>query len=85
MQQNVSYLCHLAAKGTIRPLVSARVPMNSVAATQKAIEGARAAYGVCVCEPWTTKTLNKMAADSAIEITRGEDSKKADVKGLCLL
>ncbi|KAL7542029.1 hypothetical protein ACHAXR_012534 [Thalassiosira sp. AJA248-18] len=54
--QHLRYLCHLASKDTIKPLVSSCTPLNSVAATQRAIEHGDTTYGVCVCEPWSTKT-----------------------------
>lgn len=53
--QHVSYLCHLAAKGFITPLVSARAPLNMVPSMQKAIEHVDTTYGVCVCTPWVTE------------------------------
>ena len=54
--QHFRYLCHLASKDTIKPLVSARAPLNLVAAMQKAIEHGDTTYGVCTCAPWATKT-----------------------------
>mmetsp|Transcript_7355 Transcript_7355/g.16667 ORF Transcript_7355/g.16667 Transcript_7355/m.16667 type:complete len:888 (-) Transcript_7355:257-2920(-) len=54
--QHFRYLCHLASKDTITPLVSARAPLNLVASMQKAIEHGDTTYGVCVCVPWSTKT-----------------------------
>ena len=54
--QHFRYLCHLAAKDSINPLVSAREPLNLVAKQQKAIEHGDTTYGVCVCTPWTTKS-----------------------------
>lgn len=54
--QHFRYLCHLASKNTITPLVSCRATLNSVASAQKAIELGDAAYGVCLCLPWGTQT-----------------------------
>ena len=55
-QQHFSYLCHLASKDSITPLVSNRLPLNMVASMQKAIERGDTTYGVCVCMPWLTNT-----------------------------
>jgi len=54
--QDFRYLCHLAAKGSIKPLVCSRSPLNLVASMQKAIEHGDTTYGVCVCTPWTMET-----------------------------
>lgn len=52
--QHFRYLCHIASKGTIKPLVSTRAPLNKVASLQRAIELGNTSYGICVCAPWTT-------------------------------
>mmetsp|Transcript_26393 Transcript_26393/g.63334 ORF Transcript_26393/g.63334 Transcript_26393/m.63334 type:complete len:868 (-) Transcript_26393:586-3189(-) len=57
--QHFRYLCHLASKDTITPLISTRKPLNKVAAIQKAIEHGDTAYGVCVCTPWAIATDQK--------------------------
>jgi len=61
--QHFRYLCHLASKDSIHPLVSARAPLNLVASMQKAIEHGDTTYGVCVCTPWTTKSDDAVVKD----------------------
>lgn len=59
-QQHFQYMCHIASKGTITPLVSTRVPLNKVASMQRAIELGNTTYGICVCAPWTTQVHSKV-------------------------
>mmetsp|Transcript_33432 Transcript_33432/g.71254 ORF Transcript_33432/g.71254 Transcript_33432/m.71254 type:complete len:126 (+) Transcript_33432:1-378(+) len=53
--QHFRYLCYLAGKDSISPLVSTLSPLNLVPSVQKMIERCKASYGVCVCTPWITK------------------------------
>jgi NADPH:quinone reductase-like Zn-dependent oxidoreductase len=57
-KQHFRYLCHLASKGTINPLVSTRAPLNLVASLQREIELGNTTYGICVCAPWTTQAAS---------------------------
>ena len=79
-QQHFRYLCHLASKDTIRPLVSARAPMNMVASLQQRIEHGGTAYGVCVCTPWTTRADDAASdgARSGSEEKEEEEKKKEE-------
>jgi len=67
-KQHFRYLCHLACKGTIKPIISTCVPLKRVASVQRAIELGETAYGVCVCRPWADEgdaaSSKKVAADS---------------------
>ncbi|KAL7510130.1 hypothetical protein ACHAXN_007321 [Cyclotella atomus] len=53
--QHFRYLCHLATKETIKPIISARASLNMVAFMHRAIEHGDTPHGVCVCTPWITK------------------------------
>jgi NADPH:quinone reductase-like Zn-dependent oxidoreductase len=55
-QQHFRYLCHLASKDTIKPIVSARASLNMVAFMHRAIEHGDTPHGVCVCTPWITRS-----------------------------
>ena len=65
-KQQFRYLCHLASKGTITPLVSTRAPLNLVASLQREIELGNTTYGICVCTPWTTQAAS-VAEGTAVD------------------
>ena len=65
-KQQFRYLCHLASKGTITPLVSTRAPLNLVASLQRDIELGTTTYGICVCTPWTTQAAS-VAEGTAVD------------------
>ena len=67
-KQHFRYLCHLASKGAITPLVSNRAPLNLVASLQREIELGNTTYGICVCAPWTTKAAS-VAEGTAVPTT----------------
>lgn len=54
-KQHFRYLCHLASKGTVKPVISTCVPLKTVASVQRAIELGETAYGVCICRPWADR------------------------------
>ena len=65
--QHFRYLCHLASKDTIQPLVSARATLNLVASVEKTIEHGNTNYGVCVCTPWGDIEKSTQKKDKKIE------------------
>ncbi|KAL7553294.1 hypothetical protein ACHAWF_016561 [Thalassiosira exigua] len=77
--QHFRYLCHLASKDSIKPMVSSRSPLNLVAATQRCIEHGDTSYGVCVCTPWATKAEQdpEMVAAAASATKEEHDSMEA--------
>ena len=76
--QHFRYLCHLAGKGAIKPLVSSRSPLNQVAATQRAIEHGATSYGVCVCTPWAARG----AVEKLLSEPRAEAKAEAEAEGV---
>ena len=63
-KQHFRYLCHLASKGTVKPVISTSVPLKSVASVQRAIELGETAYGVCICKPWEGQEDTKASGDT---------------------
>lgn len=70
-KQHFRYLCHLASKGTVKPVISTCVPLKNVASVQRAIELGETAYGVCICRPWA----DQEDVSSSAKVNR--DSEKA--------
>jgi NADPH:quinone reductase-like Zn-dependent oxidoreductase len=51
-KKDLAHLVKLLEKGTIKPNVLDRIPLNKVAKAQEMVESKRHASGFLVCEPW---------------------------------
>merc|ERR1711862_827417 len=57
--QHFKYLCLIASRGLIKPVIATRSSLANVAATQRLIEQGDAPYGLCICTPWVVNSTEE--------------------------
>jgi len=71
LAQHFWFVCHLHAKGIIKPTISSTVPLKMIPFVQQSIEASDVPCGVSICTPWSTNGLS----DSDIKEEAKGDSK----------
>jgi len=77
--QQFRFLCHLHAKGIVKPTVSSTAALKMVPCVQRSIEVGDVPYGVSVCTPWATNESDGAAAAEDADVNgkkKVEEEKK---------